>query len=60
MDGMAHASELLSLIARRRLSFTEVPVRILYSDYSRAKGQPSINALNIAFDLMLSRIGTAR
>lgn len=54
--GMAHASELLSQIARHRLSYVEVPVTIDYTDYSRSRGQSNINALNILFDLGLARL----
>lgn len=48
--GMGHASEILDLIAAHRLSWSEYPTEIHYDDYSRAKGQSSINALNIVFD----------
>jgi glycosyltransferase involved in cell wall biosynthesis len=50
MNNMGHASELTSFIARNDFRYTEVPVTIDYTDYSRSKGQHSINALNIAFD----------
>lgn len=56
LAGMAHASEILAHIARAKLSFAEHPVSILYTDYSRAKGQPSINAFNIAFDVLVERL----
>ena len=29
---------------------------IQYTDYSRARGQSNVNALNIAFDLALERL----
>ena len=29
---------------------------IVYSDYSRAKGQSLINAINIAFDVILNKV----
>jgi glycosyltransferase involved in cell wall biosynthesis len=51
-DGMAHASELLSQIGSRRLSYAEVPVSIAYTDYSMAKGQSGVNGLNILWDLI--------
>ena len=51
---MAHASEILSEIARLGLTWTEVPVRIRYTDHSRAKGQSSLAALDILFDLLTS------
>ena len=56
LDGMAHASQLLSRIAQHRLSYVEAPVTIAYTDYSRSRGQSNVNALNIAFDLALERL----
>jgi len=56
---MAYASELLSVIASQGLSYAEVPVSVIYSDYSRAKGQRNINAINILFDLTLARLRPA-
>jgi glycosyltransferase involved in cell wall biosynthesis len=51
-DGMAHASEILSQIGSRKLSYAEVPVSIAYTDYSLAKGQSGVNGLNILWDLI--------
>lgn len=56
LNGMAHASEILESVARQRWAFDEFPVSIQYTDYSRAKGQSGMNAVNIAFDLFLSRL----
>jgi glycosyltransferase involved in cell wall biosynthesis len=53
MNGMAHASEIVAYLARSDLSVTEVPVTVLYTDYSKAKGQSLINGVNILFDLSL-------
>jgi glycosyltransferase involved in cell wall biosynthesis len=53
---MAHASQLLGLISRRGLTWTEVPVVIDYSDAARRRGQSNVNALNIVFDLALERL----
>ncbi len=39
LNRMAHASEIEHLIAHHKLTYTEVPVHILYTDYSLAKGQ---------------------
>ncbi len=55
MAGMAHASEILEIIAKNKYSYVEVPVTIVYTDYSTSKGQPIINAVNIAFDALLRR-----
>lgn len=54
--GMAHASEIEQIIAREGLTWVEHPVTIEYTAYSRAKGQSSLNALNIAFDLLAARM----
>ncbi|MDN5914804.1 MAG: glycosyltransferase family 2 protein [Pseudonocardia sp.] len=51
MNGMAHASEIVDNLARSPWRVREVPVTILYTDYSRAKGQSLLNGVNILFDL---------
>jgi glycosyltransferase involved in cell wall biosynthesis len=56
LRGMAHASELLQHVADEGLSYREVPVSIRYTEYSRAKGQSGLNALNIVFDLFVDRL----
>lgn len=53
---MAYASELIHQIARRKMSFGEEPTTVLYTDYSRAKGQRNLNAVNILFDLAAARL----
>lgn len=50
---MAHASEIVSLIAKAKLRVTEIPVQIVYTDYSRSKGQSLWNSVNILIDLVL-------
>lgn len=57
MPGMAHASEFLDVIKANDYTVTEVPVQIIYTDYSRSKGQSIINAVNIAFDMLLRKAG---
>ncbi|MDO4637618.1 MAG: glycosyltransferase family 2 protein [Lautropia sp.] len=49
---MAHASEITSEISRNKLSYVEEPVYILYTDYSRSKGQSVWNLVNILSDLV--------
>lgn len=49
---MAHASEITLQIGRRRLRYAEQPVHVLYTDYSRAKGQSLWNSINILNDLL--------
>lgn len=48
IDDMSYASELIELISQKNIKFKEVPVNILYTDYSRSKWQKSSNAINIA------------
>jgi glycosyltransferase involved in cell wall biosynthesis len=52
MNGMAHASELISIVAREKYTYAEVPVHIRYTDYSKGKGQPLLNSVNILFDMI--------
>lgn len=56
MRGMAHASELLSLVARHRLRWIELPVVVHYTPYSRAKGQSALGAVDVLFELTLQRL----
>lgn len=56
MADYAHASEIIERIANQNFVFEEFPVKIVYTEYSRSKGQSMINAVNIAFDMVLSRI----
>jgi glycosyltransferase involved in cell wall biosynthesis len=53
---MAHASEILSEIARSGLAYVEVPVTIDYTDYSLAKGQRASDALTILLDLFARKL----
>lgn len=49
---MAHASELVHQIARADVRVVEHPVHVLYTDYSRAKGQSVLNSVNILTELL--------
>jgi glycosyltransferase involved in cell wall biosynthesis len=51
MNGMAHASELVTIVANKGFRYAEVPVHIRYTDYSRSKGQSLMNSVNILFDI---------
>lgn len=50
---MAHASEILSEIARHELKYIEIPVAIRYTRYSKAKGQSIFNSINVLFELFM-------
>ena len=58
--GMAHASELEQLLTQTGLRVTEYPVHVLYTDYSRSKGQPLLNSVNILVDLLFHRLSSGR
>jgi polyprenyl-phospho-N-acetylgalactosaminyl synthase len=53
MNGMSHASEFVAVIAENHWRVVEEPVEILYTDYSKSKGQPLINGINIVVDGLL-------
>ena len=53
---MAHASEILSQIARHHLKYCEVPVKVTYTVYSRAKGQQLIECINILWDMIAGKL----
>lgn len=50
---MAHASEIVGLIGKRKLRYAEEAVQIIYTDYSRAKGQSLWNSVNILSELFI-------
>ena len=49
---MAHATEIVRQLGRSRQPWAEYPVHVLYTEYSRGKGQSLWNAVNILVDLM--------
>lgn len=49
MDDMSYASEMIDIISEKNIKFKEVPVNILYTDYSISKWQKSWNFINIWF-----------
>ena len=55
LDRMAHASELMDQIRRSGLPYTEVPVHVRYTEYSRQKGQRGVHAVRIAFDYFIGK-----
>jgi glycosyltransferase involved in cell wall biosynthesis len=54
-NGMAHASEITGWLARSPWRVAEAPITVLYTDYSRGKGQSLVNGVNILFDVSMSR-----
>ncbi len=49
---MAHASELVDQIAASKAPWAEYPTHIVYTDYSKAKGQSLLNSINILFEIL--------
>lgn len=49
---MAHATEVVAQIGRAGLPWQEHPVHVLYTDYSRRKGQSVLNSINILTELL--------
>lgn len=55
MSGMSHASEFVEIIAKNNFKVGELPVDILYTDYSLSKGQSLINGVNILSDGIIGK-----
>lgn len=49
---MAHASEIVLQLGRTKLPWREYPVHVLYTEYSKGKGQSLLNSVNILVDLI--------
>jgi glycosyltransferase involved in cell wall biosynthesis len=58
--GMAYASELEQYLTRPGHRVIEHPVHILYTEYSRSKGQPLLNSVNILADTLAHRLSHGR
>jgi len=52
-DRMAHGTEIVVQLGRTGLPYAEYPVEVLYTDYSKAKGQSLLNSINILIDLVI-------
>lgn len=55
IDDMWYASELVDIIAEKKISYKEIPVNIIYTDYSLSKGQRNGNAINIALKVIWNK-----
>ncbi len=49
---MAHASELIDQIGGLKATWSEHPTHIVYTEYSKAKGQSLLNSVNILVELL--------
>ncbi|MBD2699765.1 glycosyltransferase family 2 protein [Spirosoma sp. BT702] len=52
---MAHATEILMHIRRKKLHFIEHPTHIIYSEYSQVKGQRWQGAIDILIDVFINK-----
>lgn len=52
-DRMAHGTEIVVQLGRTGLPYAEQPVEVIYSEYSKAKGQSLLNSVNILVDLII-------
>lgn len=55
-DRMEHASEIIDQIGKNKLSYREIPVEIIYTEYSLKHGQSSSNAFNIFFKMIFKKL----
>ncbi len=53
---MAHATELLIIVAKNKFKYTEAPVHINYTPYSVKKGQKSFHSFKVLQDIFLYKI----
>lgn len=53
--GMEHASDIIDEISIKKLRYQEIPVTILYTEYSQFKGQETSNFIKIAFRILFKR-----
>lgn len=49
---MAHASELVDQISEHTTNWAEFPTHIVYTDYSKKKGQSLLNSINILVEIL--------
>lgn len=53
---MSWASEFLTRMVEHGATYEEFPVHVEYTDYSRSKGQRSINSVNIGVDVLINKL----
>ena len=55
IDGFGFESQIINEVSKKNIKYKEMPVTIMYSDYSKAKGQKLSNGLIILEDLFKSK-----
>ncbi|HAV11402.1 MAG TPA: glycosyltransferase family 2 protein [Candidatus Moranbacteria bacterium] len=54
--GMEHASDIIDEIPKNKLRYKEVPVEIIYTDYSKMKGQKTSNFIKMGIKIIIKKI----
>lgn len=54
--GYEFCSEVLIEAKRQKLKMAEVPIQVIYTDYSKKKGQSIFNGANIVIKLIIEKI----
>lgn len=54
--GYEFHSEIIAEIKTKRLQYREIPIRTIYSDYSKSRGQLALNAVNIVTGLIKKKV----
>jgi len=50
--GYGICSEFIGEIYSKNLAYKSLPIKPVYTNYSRAKGQPFLNGVNLILDLL--------
>lgn len=54
--GMEHASEIIDEIKKNHLRYKEIPTEIIYSDYSKSKGQKTSDFIKLGIKFIIKKI----
>ena len=54
--GMEHASDIIDEITKKNLTYQEIPVEIIYSDYSKTKGQKNLGFIKMGIKILIEHI----
>lgn len=58
--GYEICSEIIGEIKRNKLKFQEIPIKTIYSDYSKSRGQDYLNGINIFTRIFFIRINAIK
>ena len=55
-DGMEHAGEILHELKLKKLKFKEIPVTVVYTDYSQSKGQSWTRSIKLGLKMLIRKL----